>query len=64
VAGTVFPGRVDRGDCLALSPLEKTLRVRAIHAQNHAAETGLAEERCALNIVGPDVSKNTVRRGD
>ena len=64
VTGTVFSGRVDRGDRLALSPLGKTVRVRGIHAQNRESETSRAGERCALNIAGPDVSKDTVRRGD
>jgi selenocysteine-specific elongation factor len=64
VTGTVFSGRVDRGDRLVLSPLGEPVRVRGIHAQNRAAKTGRAGERCALNIVGPDVSRATVHRGD
>ncbi len=62
VTGTVFSGRVAVGDRLLLSPAGKPVRVRGIHAQNRPAETGLAGQRCALNLTG--VEKREVRRGD
>jgi selenocysteine-specific elongation factor len=64
VTGTVFSGRVVGGDRLVLSPSGGRVRVRGIYAQNREAEAGRAGDRCALNIVGPEVNKETVRRGD
>jgi selenocysteine-specific elongation factor len=63
--GTVFAGRVNIGDVLALAPREPSgapVRVRSIHAQNRAAQTGGAGERCALNLAGID--KDALARGD
>ncbi|WP_250481948.1 selenocysteine-specific translation elongation factor [Caballeronia sp. NCTM5] len=63
--GTVFAGRVNVGDMLALAPREsggEPVRARSIHAQNRAAETGRAGERCALNLAGID--KDALARGD
>jgi selenocysteine-specific elongation factor len=62
VTGTVFSGRVAVGDKLLLAPSGQPVRVRGIHAQNRAAETGLAGQRCALNLA--DVEKREVQRGD
>jgi selenocysteine-specific elongation factor len=62
VTGTVFSGRVHAGDTLLLAPAGATVRVRGIHAQNRAAETGHAGERCALNLTGID--KDRIARGD
>lgn len=62
VTGTVFSGQVGVGDRLLLSPSGRPIRVRGIHAQNRPAETGLAGQRCALNLA--DVEKDDVRRGD
>jgi len=64
VTGTVFSGEVRVGDRLVLSPSGKQVRVRSIHAQNREAATGRAGERCALNIAGPDLDRETVHRGD
>ncbi|SAK87993.1 selenocysteine-specific translation elongation factor SelB [Caballeronia temeraria] len=63
--GTVFAGRVNVGDMLAIAPREscgEPVRVRSIHAQNRAAQTGRAGERCALNLAG--IEKNALARGD
>jgi selenocysteine-specific elongation factor len=38
--------------------------VRSLHAQNRAAAVGRAGERCALNLTGPRLSKDAIRRGD
>lgn len=62
VTGTVFSGRVAVGEKLLLSPSGRPVRVRGIHAQNRAAEAGLAGQRCALNLA--DVEKREVQRGD
>ena len=62
VTGTVFSGQVNVGDTLAVMPQGLAARVRSIHAQNRAAQTGHAGERCALNLAGVD--RSAVSRGD
>jgi selenocysteine-specific elongation factor len=62
VTGTVFAGRVTTGDTLMLAPAAMDVRVRSIHAQNRAAGTGHAGQRCALNLAGID--KDAIARGD
>ena len=62
VTGTVFNGRVAVGDTLRHSASGKTVRVRSIHAQNRASETGVAGQRCALNLAG--IAKEEIERGD
>jgi selenocysteine-specific elongation factor len=62
VTGTAFSGQVRAGDTLAVMPEGRTVRVRSIHAQNRAAETGGAGERCALNLAG--IEKSAIARGD
>ena len=64
VTGTVLSGVVRVGDQVVISPAGLSARVRSLHAQNHAAEVGRAGDRCALNLAGQDISKETVRRGD
>ncbi len=62
VTGTVLSGAVAVGDRVTLSPSGLAARVRSLHAQNHAAERGLAGQRCALNLAG--IERAAVRRGD
>src|SRR5215475_1016714 len=64
VTGTVFAGQVSAGDRLLLSPSGTEARVRGIHAQNRQAERGRAGQRCAINIAGPQIDKDSVQRGD
>ena len=64
VTGTVLSGSVSVGDQVVVSPLGRSARVRSIHAQNRAAERGVAGQRCALNLAGEGVSKDSVIRGD
>jgi selenocysteine-specific elongation factor len=64
VTGTVMSGRVAAGDLVQLSPSGLMARVRGIHAQNRPAEAGRAGERCALNLVGSDISRDAIRRGE
>lgn len=61
VTGTVHAGRVRVGDELALVPSGRRARVRSVHAQNQAVESGWAGQRCALGLVG--LSKDEVARG-
>jgi selenocysteine-specific elongation factor len=62
VTGTVFSGRVNVGDTMLLVPKGEPVRVRSIHAQNRAASSGRAGERCALNLAG--IEKDAIARGD
>ncbi|MEP7042239.1 MAG: selenocysteine-specific translation elongation factor [Dokdonella sp.] len=62
VTGTVHAGRVRVGDTCTAMPAAMAVRVRSIHAQNQAAQSGRAGQRCALNLAGVD--KNALARGD
>jgi selenocysteine-specific elongation factor len=64
VTGTVHAGEIRVDDRLLLTPSGLEARVRTLHAQNRAAEVGRAGERCALNLTGPRLSKDAIRRGD
>ncbi|MBV8392731.1 MAG: selenocysteine-specific translation elongation factor [Alphaproteobacteria bacterium] len=64
VTGTVHAGEIRVDDRLLLTPSGLEARVRSLHAQNRPAEVGHAGERCALNLSGPKLSKDAVRRGD
>ncbi len=62
--GTVYSGSVRVGDRVQISPCGLMARVRSLHSQNRAAETAQAGDRCALNLAGPGVEKDAIRRGD
>ncbi len=62
VTGTVFNGKVSVGDNLVHSGSAQAVRVRSIHAQNQAADIGVAGQRCALNLAG--IAKEDIIRGD
>ena len=64
VTGTVFSGVVRKGDIVILSPKGIEARVRGIHSQNKVSEIGYTGQRCALNLVGTDIEKSTINRGD
>ena len=64
VTGTVRSGSVRVGDRVLISPSGLVARVRSLHAQNRAAEWAQAGDRCALNLSGPDIAKDAIRRGD
>ncbi|WP_044559490.1 selenocysteine-specific translation elongation factor [Azospirillum sp. B4] len=64
VTGTVLSGRVRVGDTVTISPSGLAARVRSLHAQNAVAEEGRAGDRCALNLAGPDITKDALHRGD
>lgn len=64
VTGTVLSGAVRVGDRVSLSPSGLEARVRSIHTQNRPADAGRAGDRCALNLAGPAISKDAIRRGD
>jgi selenocysteine-specific elongation factor len=62
--GTVYSGSAHVGDRVQISPSGLMARVRSLHAQNKAAEAAQARDRCALNLAGPGVQKEAIRRGD
>jgi selenocysteine-specific elongation factor len=64
VTGTVVSGTVLVDDRLIVSPSGIAARVRSIHAMNRSAQSGVAGQRCALNLSGENVSKDAVLRGD
>jgi selenocysteine-specific elongation factor len=64
VTGTVLSGSVRVGDHVLISPSGLPARVRSLHAQNRPAEIGRAGDRCALNLVGDGVTKESIHRGD
>ncbi len=64
VTGTLLSGSVSVGDKVSISPSGLTARVRSIHAQNTVRESGHAGERCALNLAGDGISKDSIHRGD
>ena len=64
VTGTIHAGEIKVDDRLVLTPSGLEARVRSLHAQNRPAEIGRAGERCALNLTGSRLSKDSVRRGD
>jgi len=64
VTGIVRSGQVTVGDAVAISPAGRAARVRSIHAQNRAATRGEAGERCALNLAGDGVTRESIARGD
>ena len=64
VTGTVHAGEIKVDDHVLLTPSGLEARVRSLHAQNREATVGRAGERCALNLSGPRLSKDSVRRGD
>ncbi|MGV2906082.1 selenocysteine-specific translation elongation factor [Achromobacter sp. AGC25] len=65
VTGTAHAGQARAGDDTAdlrLMPAGTRVRVRSIHAQNQPSETGVAGQRCALNLAG--IYKSAISRGD
>ena len=62
--GAVFAGEARPGDRLTVTPGGLEVRVRGIHAQNRESGVGAAGQRCALNLTGRGVGRDSVARGD
>lgn len=65
VTGTIHSGQLHVDDAsvdLRLMPADVPVRVRSLHAQNQASATGMAGQRCALNLAG--VRRDQISRGD
>ncbi|TWC24326.1 MULTISPECIES: selenocysteine-specific translation elongation factor [unclassified Pseudomonas] len=63
VTGTALSGQVAVGDTLMLGSLGKSVRVRGLHAQNQAAEIGVAGQRVALNLSAERLALEQIHRG-
>jgi len=61
VTGTAHAGRIGVGDEIVIAPDGPRARVRSIHAQDRPAQSGLAGQRCALNLAG--VARDLIERG-
>jgi len=64
VTGTAISGTVSVGDQMVISPSGLKVQIRSIHVQNSKAATGRAGDRCALNLTGAGVTKESISRGD
>ena len=64
VTGTVFSGEVRVGDKFLLSPSGIAARVRWLHVKHEPVELGRAGQRCSPNLVGAEVEKDRIKRGD
>jgi selenocysteine-specific elongation factor len=52
VTGAVMSGELSVGDILMISPLNKLVRVRSIHAQNKVSENAVLGQRCGIVVSG------------
>ncbi|MEE2746493.1 MAG: selenocysteine-specific translation elongation factor, partial [Pseudomonadota bacterium] len=64
VTGSVLSGEVLIGDKLTLSPEGAEVRVRSMHSDGQESKSGIAGQRCALNVSGQDLKRVNVQRGD
>lgn len=64
VTGTVLSGMVRVDDHVTVSPSGLKARVRSLHTQNRPARSGRAGDRCALNLAGEGITKESIHRGD
>jgi selenocysteine-specific elongation factor len=64
VTGTIASGSVAVGDRLHLMPRGTALRIRGVHTHQSAVSSLGAGERCALNVVAPDLDRAQLSRGD
>ncbi len=64
VTGSVFSGRVSKGDAVYLMPGDISLRVRGLHTQNQPATSAQVGDRCAVNITGNQLKPADIHRGN
>lgn len=62
VTGTLWSGRLTRGDTVAILPGDRAARVRAVQVHDVDVETAEAGQRVAVNLAG--VRARDVARGD
>jgi selenocysteine-specific elongation factor len=64
VTGTIASGNVNVGDRVCLMPKGIMLRVRGLQTHHHPVDGLGAGERCAINVVGGELERSGVDRGD
>ena len=64
VTGAALSGAIAVGDNVRVLCANTAARLRSLHAQNRAAKTGRAGDRCALNLTGADLTLEALQRGD
>ena len=64
VTGSVFSGQVSTGDEIYLVPQGHAVRVRGIHTQNQPASHAQTGDRCAINLAGSNLHRNSISRGN
>jgi selenocysteine-specific elongation factor len=62
VTGTLWSGRIGRGDQLVLLPRGQTVRVRGVQVHDRGVDVADAGQRVAVNLTGVD--RRTVAHGD
>lgn len=62
VTGTLWSGRIERGQRVVLRPSGAEARVRALQVHERPLETAAAHQRLALNLAG--VERRQIHRGD
>ena len=64
VTGTAVAGSLTAGDPVRLLSTGLPARTRMIHAQSAESSTGHAGQRCAVNLTGPGLKHELIKRGD
>jgi len=64
VTGSVVAGSVQTANSVLVLPSGLRARVRGIHAANRVVTHARQGERCALNLTGQGLHKDSLRRGD
>jgi selenocysteine-specific elongation factor len=62
VTGTLWSGRVGRGDRLTLLPQERSVRVRGVQVHDRRVQVAAAGQRVAINLTG--LERRAVKPGD
>jgi selenocysteine-specific elongation factor len=63
VTGTVFAGAVRPGDSVTIAGGDLQLRVRGLRVHDAESDCGRRGQRCALNLAGPGLHKELLKRG-
>jgi selenocysteine-specific elongation factor len=61
--GTIFSGAISIDDRVNIAGTRMRLRVRGLRVQSKAAASGHQGQRCAINLAGPGLRKELIRRG-
>ena len=64
VTGTAFSGEVHAGDRMRIQPRGTEVRVRGLHSGHRKTNSGVAGQRLAVNIIGADLAREELHRGD